>query len=130
MSDMTVALMYIGGVEDGTDFTGVVTVTIAAGSNSPTFTIATLDDALAEGSESLIITLGEITDTNFEAIAADPAASRVENTIVDEAAPGPEDTALVSIAGEYEITEGETSGEFTVSVNQATGDVTSEMTVA
>jgi hypothetical protein len=96
-SDITVALLYSGVAEDGTDFTGVTEVTIAAGTNSAIFSIDTIDDALAEGSESLVISIGDIIDANFEAIAADPSASSVANVVVDETdpdAPNPPDTAF------------------------------------
>ena len=95
-SDITVTLNYSGIAQDGIDFNGVASVVIPAGSNSTTFTIDTIDDALAEGSESLVITIGEITDSNFGAIAADPDASSVTNAVIDETdpdAPNPPDTA-------------------------------------
>ncbi len=80
---ITVNLTYSGVAVDGTDFTGVASVTIPAGSNSVDFKIATLDDVRAEGAEKFTITLGTITDTNFENIAAKTGASSVESTIVD-----------------------------------------------
>ncbi|WP_197468096.1 hypothetical protein, partial [Neptuniibacter marinus] len=48
-SAITVTFTYSGVAADGTDFTGVASVDIPAGSNSNTFTIDTLDDVLAEG---------------------------------------------------------------------------------
>ena len=48
--------IYISGVAaDGTDFTGVSSVIIPAG-QTKTFTIATLDDNLAEGAENFFKT--------------------------------------------------------------------------
>ena len=55
-----VNLTYTGTAVDGTDFTGVASVTIAAGSNSATFNIATIDDALVEGTENFTVTLGAL----------------------------------------------------------------------
>ncbi|MEK6663613.1 MAG: Calx-beta domain-containing protein, partial [Pseudomonadota bacterium] len=57
-SAVTVALTYSGTASNGSDFTGVANVTIPANSSSTTFTLATIDDRLAEGSENIIITLG------------------------------------------------------------------------
>jgi hypothetical protein len=86
-STITVALNYSGVAIDGTDFSGVAQVEILPGNNSANFTLDTIDDALAEGSESLTITIGAITDSNFEAIAADPLNDTVNNSIVDESVP-------------------------------------------
>ncbi|MEA2119460.1 choice-of-anchor K domain-containing protein [Halovibrio sp. HP20-50] len=80
---VTVALNYSGTAQDGTDFNGVASVTIPAGSNSTTFTLDTIDDALAEGVEGFTITIGDITDSNFENIEADASANSVDSTITD-----------------------------------------------
>ncbi|WP_198064109.1 hypothetical protein, partial [Neptunomonas qingdaonensis] len=117
---ITVDLTYSGTAEDGTDFTGVAQVIIPVGSSS-------VD--LAEGSEDFTITLGTITDSNFENIAADASANSVESFIVDETTAGPEDTALISITGAQSIIEGETSTNYTVTVDQDASDVTSPITV-
>jgi T1SS-143 domain-containing protein len=132
-SPITIELTYSGVAVDGTDFTGVANVTIPADSNSVGFNIATLDDVLAEGSENFTITLGSITDSNFENIEANSSANSVVTTIVDDSNPGTTEptteTALVSIAGDQTITEGETSTAYTVSVDQPASDVTSPITV-
>ncbi|MDO9103620.1 MAG: putative Ig domain-containing protein, partial [Methylovulum sp.] len=80
---ITVTLSYSGIAQDGSDYTGVTTVTIPAGSNSASFTLATLDDVSAEGSEAFTIRIAAIVDSNFEAIAADSSADQVDNTIID-----------------------------------------------
>ena len=49
VTSVIVNLAYSGVALDGTDFSGVASVTIPAGSSSNTFTIPTIDDALAEG---------------------------------------------------------------------------------
>uniref|UniRef100_UPI0018DB09BC Calx-beta domain-containing protein n=1 Tax=Neptunomonas qingdaonensis TaxID=1045558 RepID=UPI0018DB09BC len=132
-SPITVDLTYSGTAQDGTDFTGVAQVIIPAGSNSVDFSIDTLDDVLAEGSEDFIITLGTITDANFENIAADSSANSVESFIVDDMNPGTTepttDTALISITGAQTIIEGETSTNYTVTVDQDASDVTSPIIV-
>ena len=104
-------------------------VTILAGSSTATFSLPTIDDRLAEGSENIIITLGAITGTGgYEAIAVNGAANSVTTAITDEAVPGPEDTALISIAGPGSVIEGQTTTAYTVSINGAAP--TSNVTVA
>ena len=93
-SDITVALTYSGIAQDGTDYTGVTGVTIPAGSNSTTFTIGTIQDKEIEGSEEFTISIGAITDMNFESIAPDPAAPSVTNTIIDDVDANPDTNAL------------------------------------
>ena len=82
-SDVTVNLTYSGTDTDGTDFTGVATVNLSANTNSTTFTLDTIDDALAEGAEDIVISIDSVTGGGFEAIAADPASSQVTTTIND-----------------------------------------------
>ncbi len=94
VSDIEVNLVYTGTAIDGTDFSGLSKVTIPAGSNYNTFFISTINDSLIEGSEDFTITIGTITDTNFEAIAANPSADHVDNIIVDDVDANP-DTASV-----------------------------------
>ncbi|MFT6352342.1 MAG: hypothetical protein ACJARJ_001816, partial [Neptuniibacter pectenicola] len=80
---ITVTFTYSGVAKDGEDFTGQGTIDIPAGSNSNTFTIATLDDVLAEGAESFTVTIDTITDTNFEHITEDATNNSVETEITD-----------------------------------------------
>ncbi|MBN7735625.1 hypothetical protein JX616_27430, partial [Klebsiella pneumoniae] len=47
-TDVTVTLKYSGTATDGSDFTGVYTVKIPAGSSSVPFDIRTLDDKITE----------------------------------------------------------------------------------
>ena len=107
---------------DGTDFTGVTTVTIPAGATSNTFTIDSIDDRLAEGAEAFTVTIDSVTDTDgsFEAIDIDAANDRVETTINDQTGSdtpaGPEDRATVSISGPPTVVEGE-SATYTVTVD-------------
>ncbi|NZD59371.1 VWA domain-containing protein, partial [Sphaerotilus montanus] len=110
---------------DGSDYTAVTSVTIPAGQSSATFDIATIDDALAEGTETLTVSLGEITGGGFEAIAGNPAQATVTTTITDDTGPfGPEDTCLVSISGPGSVVEGEVASGYTVSLSHAsTSDV-------
>ncbi|NZD59506.1 hypothetical protein HZU83_22820, partial [Sphaerotilus montanus] len=80
---------------DGSDYTAVTSVTIPAGQSSATFDITTIDDALAEGTETLTVSLGEITGGGFEQIAGNPTGASITTTITDDTGPrGPEDTCL------------------------------------
>ena len=135
-TDVTVQLTYSGTATDGSDYTAVTSVTIPAGQSSVDFDLSTIDDALAEGSESITVSVGEITGGGFEAIAADPAKGSVTTLVTDDVggpgggAPGAEDTCLVSITGPASgsVTEGETA-KFTVSLSQpAATDVTIKLT--
>ena len=123
VTEVVVKLTYSGTATDGSDYTGVTSVTIPAGQSSATFDLATIDDALAEGTESLVVTLGEITGGGFEALVANPLASTVTTTLVDDvgpggATPGPEDTAQVSISGPGSVLEGEVATGYTVTLSQ------------
>ncbi|WP_415888650.1 Calx-beta domain-containing protein [Neptuniibacter sp. SY11_33] len=132
-SSITVTFTYSGVAVDGTDFTGVASVEIPAGSSSTTFTIDTLDDVLAEGAEAFTIEIDTITDSNFEHIAEDPTNNAVETTITDDADPSTTEptteTAFVSITGPASVIEGNTTTPYTVSVDQPAADVTSPITV-
>ncbi|MCK6402722.1 MAG: Ig-like domain-containing protein, partial [Sphaerotilus natans subsp. sulfidivorans] len=134
-TDVTVKLTYSGTATDGSDYTAVTSVTIPAGQTSTTFDLSTIDDALAEGSESITISVGEITGGGFEAIAADPAKGSVTTLVTDDVGgpgggtPGAEDTCLVSIAGPASVVEGQTATGYTVSLSQpAATDVTVKLT--
>ena len=79
---VTVNLSYSGIAADGTDFTGVATVTIPAGSSSANFNIATLQDVLAEGAENFTVTIGSAAGGNFENLvisAANGAADDLDH---------------------------------------------------
>ncbi|MFM2342792.1 MAG: hypothetical protein RLZZ592_2445, partial [Pseudomonadota bacterium] len=122
-ADVTVQLAYTGTATDGRDYSAVTSVTIPAGQSSASFDLKTLDDALAEGAETVTITVGEITGGGFEAIAADPERGAVTTTITDDVGggpgmPGAEDTCLVSISGPGEVVEGEVATGYVVSLSQ------------
>ncbi len=89
-SDIVVTLTYSGLAIDGVDYIGQATVTIPAGSNFTTFRIPTINDDIIEGSESFTITIDSITDTNFEAITANPAHNHVDTLIIDDVSAHPE----------------------------------------
>ncbi|MDP3311580.1 MAG: VCBS domain-containing protein, partial [Polaromonas sp.] len=84
---VTVNLTYSGTATDGSDFTGVATVTIPAGSSTANFNIATIDDFLAEGNESLIVTITSATGGNFESLVVGGAASVTTNIVDNNRSP-------------------------------------------
>ncbi|MDZ7857471.1 immunoglobulin-like domain-containing protein [Sphaerotilus sp.] len=130
VTDVVVKLTYSGTATDGSDYTAVTSVTIPAGQSSATFDLATIDDALAEGTEAITVSLGEITGGGFEAIAGDPAKASVTTSLTDDTGPkGPEDTCLVSISGPGSVIEGEVASGYTVSLSQpAVTDVVVKLT--
>jgi hypothetical protein len=105
---------------EGADYTGVSgTLTFAPGETTQTITVPITDDTLAEGSETFDMVLSNPSN----AVIADGTGV---GTITDEAAPGAEDTVLVSITGDTAVDEGEAPATYTVSVNEAP---TQDMTV-
>ncbi|WP_338415117.1 Calx-beta domain-containing protein, partial [uncultured Sphaerotilus sp.] len=135
VTDVVVKLTYTGTATDGSDYTAVTSVTVPAGQTSATFDITTIDDALAEGTETITVSLGEITGGGFEAIAGNPAQATVTTSLVDDSGPfgpgepGPEDTCLVSITGPGSVVEGEVASGYTVSLTQpAVTDVVVKLT--
>ena len=113
---VTVNLAYSGTAANGTDYSGVASVTIPAGASSATFNIATIDDALADSGETLTVSVSSATGGNFENLVVSGSAGSVTTTINDEASP---DTVLVSLAGPGAVTEGVATGNFTVTLGQA-----------
>jgi len=118
---VTVQLNYSGSAANGSDYTGVATVTIPAGATSASFVIATLDDVIADSGETIIVTLGSINGGGFEAIAANPAANSVTTTISDET---PADVTTVSLAASPSVAEGGTITYIASLTNPANTPVT------
>jgi hypothetical protein len=126
VTPVTVNLTYGGtATGGGTDYTGVVSVTIPAGATSATFTLPTTNDVIDEPDETVIVSLGSISGGGFEAIAANPASNSVTTTITDND-PTPSlavnDVSVNEAAGTatFTVTLSAVSGQ-TVTVNYATG---------
>lgn len=102
--------------QDGTTQTvavngdGSFEVAIPAGDTTFSISVQTTDDNVYEGSESF--TLSGKTATQGTAISGTA-------TITDEATPSREDTVTVTLTGPDSIVEGETSGEYTVTLSDA-----------
>lgn len=90
--DVVITLGYSGPATDGSDYGSVATVTIPSGTSSATFTLPTVDDAIHEGGEDVVITIDSVTGGGFESLSIDPAANTVTTTITDAA-----DTPTVSV---------------------------------
>ncbi|MGI2856428.1 retention module-containing protein, partial [Shewanella algae] len=107
--DVVVNFTYSGVAEDGTDFTGVASVTIPAGSTSVPLDIGTIDDGIYEGAEDFTVTIDSVSGADAD-IGSNNSA---DTTILDA-----QDAPLVGIvADQSSVTEGETAS-FTVSIDQ------------
>nr|WP_312819213.1 immunoglobulin-like domain-containing protein [Pseudomonas sp.] len=84
-TDVVVKLSYSGTASNGVDYTGVATVTIKANSNQATFTIPTLKDNIAEGTEQFTIKIDSATGGNFEGLAISPAAGSITTQLYEPA---------------------------------------------
>ena len=83
--DVTITLAYTGVAADGSDFTSVATVFIPEGDSTGTFTLPTVDDAMYEENEDIIITINSVAGGGFEDIAVEPTADSVTTLIIDDA---------------------------------------------
>ncbi|WP_177332438.1 immunoglobulin-like domain-containing protein, partial [Pseudomonas sp. NBRC 111130] len=84
-TDVVVKLSYSGTASNGADYIGVATVTIKANSNQATFTIPTLKDNIAEGTEQFTIKIDSATGGNFEGLAISPTAGSITTQLYEPA---------------------------------------------
>ncbi|SEG66654.1 Calx-beta domain-containing protein, partial [Vibrio hangzhouensis] len=106
-----VTLSYTDGTATaGEDYTKTLTAIVGGDGTTATFTIDTLDDDLAEGSENFTVSVSGVEDGEgnavFEALNLDGASQLTH--ITDEETPGPEDTVTVTLEGPESIVEGDT----------------------
>ena len=87
LSDVTVTLSYSGTASNGTDYTGVTSVTIPSGSATANFDIAAIDDFAIEGTESFTVTVVSATGGNFESLIINSGADSVTTSITDVSHP-------------------------------------------
>ncbi|WP_345869834.1 retention module-containing protein, partial [Shewanella algae] len=107
--DVVVNFTYSGVAEDGSDFTGVASVTIPAGSTSVPLDISTINDGIYEGAEDFTVTIDSVSGAD----ASIGANNSADTTILDA-----QDAPVVGIvADQSSVTEGETAA-FTVSIDQ------------
>ncbi|WP_415772562.1 retention module-containing protein [Pseudomonas sp. LB3P38] len=86
-TDVTLKIVYSGTAADGSDFTGVYTVTIPAGGSTASFNVATQDDRFTEGTENFVVKIDSATGGNFENLAISASNGSVSTTIIDNDAP-------------------------------------------
>ena len=96
----TVNLVYTGTASNGSDYTGVASVFIAAGATTTHFDIATIADHIVEGNETFTIAIGSITTGQFESVVPSTTASSVTTTIIDA------DSATVTLSAPATAYEG------------------------
>ncbi|WP_447018611.1 retention module-containing protein [Shewanella algae] len=77
--DVVVNFTYSGVAEDGTDFTGVASVTIPAGSTSVPLDISTINDGIYEGAEDFTVTIDSVSGAD----ASIGANNSADTTILD-----------------------------------------------
>ena len=123
-TDITINLLYSGTAADGTDYTGVASATISAGSASGQFLIGTIDDALLEISESFTVEIASVSGGGFESIVTHNTDNSVTTTINDETTG---DTALVSLTGPSSVEEGDSTTPYSLSLSETP---VSEVTIA
>ncbi|KQV83523.1 S-layer family protein [Rhizobacter sp. Root1221] len=112
---VTVTLSYSGTASNGTDYTGVTTVTIPAGASSATFNVATTDDALDEPAKSIVVAINTVSGGGFEAIAAHATNNSVTTTLNDN---DPTPTLTVT---DVTVNEAAGTATFTVTLSAASG---------
>ncbi|TDF79169.1 type I secretion C-terminal target domain-containing protein [Pseudomonas sp. H9] len=115
-ADVVIKLSYTGTAKDGSDFTGVATVTIPKGSSTGSFSVPILRDGIAEGSENFTVKIDSATGGNFEKLEVSGSAGSVTTTIQSNEAPvaaggaatGTEDSDLVLTWANFGITDADT----------------------
>jgi len=117
VSPVTLTFTYIGTASEGTDYSGVATITIAAGSTTGTVTIPTINDTLGEPLENFTIAIDSATGGSFEDLQIDPTAFNVTTDIIDDDVP---EIAINDVI----VTEGvEGFAEFTVQLSNPTFEI-------
>jgi hypothetical protein len=89
-----VTITYTGTAADGSDYTAETPITIPAGQSSVTFDLSTLDDAIADNGETIVLTISTTDDGGFEALEL--GNDSVTTTIIDnDTAPTIDDGSVV-----------------------------------
>lgn len=74
-TNLSVGISYSGTAVDGTDFSGVATVEIPAGSNSATLEFEALVDGLYEGCETITASIGSLSGGDLTASPGTPSSA-------------------------------------------------------
>ncbi|WKY59255.1 Calx-beta domain-containing protein [Vibrio sp. SNU_ST1] len=114
-----ITLAYEYKTASGDDIVETLQATVNADGKTATFNIATVDDKLAEGSETFVVKVTGVKTTGgadvFEKLNLTGASK--ETSITDESAPTGEDTVTVTLNGPDSIVEGATSTDYTVTLS-------------
>ena len=86
-TEVTLKITYSGTAADGSDFTGVYTVKIPAGTSTANFNVATLDNRITEGTENFVVKIDSATGGNFENLAISASNGSISTSIIDNDAP-------------------------------------------
>ncbi len=117
ITPVTLNFTYTGSASGGTDYSGVATITIPAGSTTGTVTIPTINDSLGEPLENFTITISSATGGSFENFQIDPTDFEVTTDIVDD------DVPKISV-NDVVVTEGvDGFAEFTVELSNPTYEI-------
>ncbi|WP_313741681.1 immunoglobulin-like domain-containing protein, partial [Pseudomonas sp.] len=84
-TDVTVKLSYSGTATNGTDYVGVATVVIKAGSTQATFSVPTIKDNITEGTETFTVKVDSATGGNFEGLVVSGTAGSVTTQLFEPA---------------------------------------------
>ena len=87
--DIAVDITYTGTASDGSDYISEAQVIVPAGSSNVTFNLSTLDDAIPEDDETIILTIGTASDGGFEVLEL--GEDSVITTITDDDPTGDDD---------------------------------------
>ncbi|USD63022.1 hypothetical protein J4N45_27140 [Vibrio sp. SCSIO 43140] len=114
-----VNLTYTYTTASNEDIVETTQAVIGEDGQTATFTIQTVDDNLAEGSEAFTVSVASVVDGDDNPIfeALDLTNASLETTITDEEDPGPEDTVAVTLTGPSNIVEGEESAAYTATLS-------------
>ena len=124
--DVSVTLAYTGTATDGSDYTGVLVVTVPTGSSSATFTLPTVNDVVFEGNESIVVTIANVAGGGFEGIGIDTTTDEV-TTLIDDTA----DIPTVSVNDVTSIEGTDNFAVYTVALsNLSTSDVDISLALA
>ena len=103
------------------------TLTFAAGSaagSSKTLTVAVADDALSETSETFTVALGAVSGDLSDHVSVKSGGGSVTTTIAES------DPITISLSGPTTVDEGDTTGNYTVSLSPSGVTPTADLTVA
>jgi hypothetical protein len=115
-TDTQITYGVTGTATSGTDFTAIgTTVTIPAGQTSATVTVPVIDDSIAEGTETVILTMNAATSNSSITASTTPATVNITDN----------DSSIATIAAGVNGSEnGPANGTFVVSLSNPSAQPT------